>query len=484
MPEIKHTELNAYLKNLKKNTIAPVYLIYGEEFLYKKAFEELLNILVPPPKRNLNYEPIDGTDGNVFDCIEHLNTFSFMSGRKVVALCDSRIFYSKLDKGKLLEKAKAAYDNNELKKAGKSIVNLLSLLNLSLQDIEKENRSENLKLDPAKYSDAKWLDQVIRYCKENNLTVPAGIDHAKALQNTLEKGFPKKNHLIITTDTIDKRRGLFKCIKKEGMVINCAVPMGNRFADKKEQESVLSERMHAILSKSGKKMNPMAFKAIYDMTGFDVRTFSSNLEKLVTYIGEREKISVDDVTAILKKTKQDPIYELTGAISDKDTQGALFYVASLLSDGINPLQILAAMINQVRKILAYKGFTESRYGKSWRAGIDYRQFQSTVMPAILEYDKNFLDQINEWDNLISENNNPTAKTRKKKPDTDLVLAKNPGSPYPVFQIWKASEKFTREELLSALESLSDADLRMKTTGQDARRILEKVILGICKTVNG
>ena len=54
-----------------------------------------------------------------------------------------------------------------------------------------------------------------------------------------------------------------------------------------------------------------------------------------------------------------------------------------------------------------------------------------------------------------------AKSKKKKPvkkkskvTSDLFIAKNARTPYPVYQLFKKSEKFRKEELLLSEETLN------------------------------
>jgi len=94
MTEINYKELSNHLKDRKTGDFAAVYLIYGEELLYKNSLEMLLDALMPGTKRSLNYEPVDGTNDKIKDAIERINTYSLLAGTKVVAICDSKIFYS------------------------------------------------------------------------------------------------------------------------------------------------------------------------------------------------------------------------------------------------------------------------------------------------------------------------------------------------------------------------------------------------------
>ena len=97
MPIINYKELEKYIKDEKEDQFAPVLLIYGEELLCKEAFEKLLDAMVPGSGRSLNYDPVEGSSEDIHEVIARVNTFSLLSGKKVVSIIDSRIFYSKQD---------------------------------------------------------------------------------------------------------------------------------------------------------------------------------------------------------------------------------------------------------------------------------------------------------------------------------------------------------------------------------------------------
>ena len=486
MPIISYKDLKKYLAELGRNPFAPVYLIYGEEMLTQKAFDELLDALVPVSQRSINYEPLDGAQDNIHEAINRVNTYSLLPGTKVVALRDSRVFYAGQDKDRLLGNAKKAYDDDNLKKAAGHLRGLLGLLNLSYEDISKSSRPKILGQSSAPGGDDSWLDDIVVYCRENNLSVPVARDDSSTLQQAIEKGFPDNNHLIITTDMADKRRSLFKALSSRGVVIDCAVPKGNRRADRMVQESVLAERMREMLTAANKSMDPSTYAALYEMTGFDLRTFTSNLEKLISYVGDRTEISVKDVQSVLQRTKEDPIYELTGALADRKPDSALFYLDSILSAGIHPLQVFSALINQVRKLLLAKDFTQSPYGRDWQAACPYDYFQKRVIPAIVEFDRNLLEHLSERQAMLdtpspSRKAGPRSKSKKKKnkSTTDLLIVKNPKNAYPVYLLLKKSERFSKDELIKAFEIMSEADKRLKSGSQNHRLVLEQVILGIC-----
>ena len=484
MPIISYKDLSKYLRNRGSEPFLPVYLIYGEELLVQGAFDELLNALIPAARRSINYDPMDGTQANVHEVIDRVNTFSLLPGTKVIALRDSRIFYARQDRERLLANARQAFEDDNLKKAAGHLLSVMGLLNLAFDDIDKTNRSRSLGTDHAKGEDNRWLDEIIAYCRENNLSVPAARDDCRTLQVAIKKGFPGDNHLIISTDMVDKRRGLYKTLSSEGIIIDCSVPKGARRADQMAQEAVLAERKDAILGAGQKIMNQAAYHALYEKTGFDLRTFSSNLEKLVSYVGDRREITIEDVESVLPRTKIDPIYELTNALADRSPAQTLFFLDSILSSDIHPLQAFAAMINQIRILLLVMDFVESPYGREWQAACRYDFFQKHIIPNVIEYDRKLLDQLDRWQTMLHEKADPPnsetpVKKKKSKTAGDLLIAKNPKNAYPIFQLFKKSERYTKEELLDAVESLHKADKQLKSSGQDPKLVLEKVILGIC-----
>jgi DNA polymerase-3 subunit delta len=304
----------------------------------------------------------------------------------------------------------------------------------------------------------------------------------------VEKGFPQSNHLIITTDTVDKRRGLFKALSSKGMIVDCSVPKGARRADQIAQESVLVEKKNSILAAGGKTMDQATYLALYEMTGFDLRTFCNNLEKLIIWVGDRTEITIKDVASILQRTKKDPIYELTNALADRSADSALFFLDSILSSGIHPLQVLSALVNQIRKLLLAKGFVKSPLGKGWQSACPYAYFQKQIMPAIVEYDRKLMDQLDRWQYMLNaeiiapKTGSPKkSKKAKNKASTDLLIAKNPKNPYPIYLLLKKSDGFSQEKLISDAGVLAEADKKLKTSSQSPKLVLEKAILSICRT---
>ena len=480
MPETAYQNVASCISELQKtNTPLPVYLIHGEEYLYRSVFHKLLDALLPDSDRQFNYEEIEGAADNVYALAEALKTFSFLSRRKVIAYTDAKIFYSKADDDKYLEKVRSAYEKSEHRKAAGHMASYLGVQGLAFEDISEQKRNAKLldKFARHKIDDAMLAD-IFQYAADHNIDVPTDKDYARFLQDVMEKGFPKATILIITTDQIDKRKSLYKTIKKIGMVLDCSAPKGNRMADKKVQESMMKAVADQILAEAGKTIEPAAYRSIIENTGFDFSNFAGSLKKLVDFSGKDARITTEHTAAVLNRTKEDPIYELTGAVADRNTQQALFYLASLLNANIYPLQILAAMINQMRKLIVLKDFTQSRYGRNWNRRIPFDQFRNRTMADVTAYDQEMQAAAETMEDCLAASSKDG--NRKKKINSDLVIAKNPSNAYPVYQSLLKAENFTLAEMTQALDALSTADMRLKSTGIDPKIVLEEAIIRICR----
>lgn len=439
MPEILHSEIKSYLSGLKaasgSRPLPPVLLIFGDELLYKSALQTLLDAIIPPEKQAFGYEPVDGIPENVYPVIEKINTYSFFSGQKVVGFLDTRVFYAKKNSAEILEKARDAHNGKDFKTAARYFFSLLSVTGLSIEDVRDKSYA-GLNMDMDAVGDTAWLDSLVDYCVDHPATESAGEDPLKTLQQAVEKGFPKGNHLILTADMVDKRKGLYKAILEKGLAVDCSVPKGENWADRQAQGAVLSEQMKTILSPFGKTLDKAAFQKLVEITGFELRMFSVNLEKLVQYVGDRKTISIEDVESVLPRTRQDPIFELTNAVTDRNVDSALFYLKSLLVRGFFPLQIIAAILNQMRKILIAKDFLESPAGKFWRSGATFdqfkKQFSQTILPALQAHDAMLITRLGEWEDRLQATSEAEMPQPVKKRKNRRLQRKKLSSQPPIY----------------------------------------------------
>ena len=79
------------------------------------------------------------------------------------------------------------------------------------------------------------------------------------------------------------------------------------------------------------KIDPDGARELVDALGGDMMMISNELEKLMLYVGARNRITLGDVETMVLAAKQRSLYELTDAISAKDRVRALEVLDAILS---------------------------------------------------------------------------------------------------------------------------------------------------------
>ena len=108
-----------------------------------------------------------------------------------------------------------------------------------------------------------------------------------------------------------------------------------------------------------------AARELVDALGADMMLASSELEKLILFVGEKKHVTLGDVETMVLAAKQRGLYELTDAISAHDRTRALEILQAILSSGdgedaaIGHLYMLAKTFRQMLVILE-KNVRDSR----------------------------------------------------------------------------------------------------------------------------
>lgn len=107
----------------------------------------------------------------------------------------------------------------------------------------------------------------------------------------------------------------------------------------------------------GSEIDRDAARELVDALGADMMLVSSELEKLLLYADEKKRITLADVETMVLAAKQRSLYELTDAISAKDTARALDVLEAILGSGdgedagIGHLYMIARTFRQMLVVL-------------------------------------------------------------------------------------------------------------------------------------
>ncbi|THB76374.1 MAG: hypothetical protein D3926_17790 [Desulfobacteraceae bacterium] len=289
----------------------------------------------------------------------------------------------------------------------------------------------------------------------------------ESFSSLVKTGFPEDHFLLMSIPGIDKRKGLFKSIDQSGLVVDCTIPQGNRMADIKEKKHIFKSIVSKRLSRSKKRMGDKEFETVIERVGYDLDTVIDGMDKLILFSGDDPVIQAHHIDPVIKKTRTDPLYVLTNHVLDRHLSKSIESMDALLAEGFHPLQILAALTNQFRKIMYIKSIIcvhNDMQRPLWTAGYDFNRFKSHTLAAVLSYEK-----------LLQEKDN----FKEKSKSSDLFLASAAKNPYPVFQNFLKSDKFSLTELIHLFSLLSDMDYKLKSSNTDPELNLKQFLVQAC-----
>lgn len=221
--------------------------------------------------------------------------------------------------------------------------------------------------------------------------------------------------LVLTADKIDGRRKFYQQFKKHGKLVEF----------KKYYENQIPAFVRERAAQNDVKFTEEAMALFCRRVGSNLQEIAGELEKLVTFLGDRTLADVEDVAAIVSDMRIDSIFELTDAIGQRDPSRALTLLGRLLADGTAPLVVLAMMARHFRQMWKASYLLGQRAGKS-------------------------------------------------------EVAKGVGiNPYFLDGLLRQVRVFPEQRYRQTFEQLLEVDLALKSSGAHATALLESLVLNIC-----
>ncbi|MBM7623134.1 DNA polymerase III subunit delta [Sporohalobacter salinus] len=244
---------------------------------------------------------------------------------------------------------------------------------------------------------------------------------SEGLKNLLDDFAETSILLVKTTNQPDKRRKLYKTFKKTGRVLefeNLKYKVLDKWIEKKAEEL-------------GNKIDPKAVKLLEKMFNNNLQRLDSELEKISTYLGQQEVMTLEKVRQVISKDrllKENIIFDFVDAIGKQNSEKALHLLKQMIDNGQSEIGLLMMVVRQIRLILQSKEL--------------YRQGKSP---------KQIANRLNQH-------------------------------PYPIKKCIKQSKNFSVAELEDMLERLLDSNIKL-VTGEDKELELELLILELGQIVN-
>lgn len=192
-------------------------------------------------------------------------------------------------------------------------------------------------------------------------------DEQKRLAARLEQ-VPASGCLVMISPAPEKRDGrplrgsevigdLSKAIRKIGRVIRVG---GERTQDKADAARRFARERFA---EAGKFIDSSALALFLPRVGTDFAVIKSEVDKLVDYVGDSDKITRDDVSAVTSESPEEKIFKLVDAIGTKRPAEAMAHLDDLFESGDRPEEeapkTLSNIARQVRLVWQAKMLLEA-----------------------------------------------------------------------------------------------------------------------------
>src|SRR3954466_4144095 len=253
--------------------------------------------------------------------------------------------------------------------------------------------------------------------------------------------------LLITAESVDKRKSFYKTISKLGAVEE----LNGWSIDDRDWADHAEGSAHQQLRAANKNIDEEGLARLVNDAGVNNRYLSNEIEKLVLYVGARPNITVRDIETIVSRNRQSRAFALADAVGARNLPRLVRTLDTELHDmrsnsKKSEIGLLYGIISKVRAMLLAKEMGRQGWVKDTA---NYGEFQSQL----------------------------------KRIQTDQLPADKKFSPLSMhpFMLHGAlqhSRNYSMAELVAAMEALLQANIQLISTGLDEALILQQTLIKI------
>lgn len=165
------------------------------------------------------------------------------------------------------------------------------------------------------------------------------------------KDIPKSTILLIFINkdiTNNKRK---KIIEKNGEIINLSPP---RFQK-------LNKWIKDQIEMRGKTIGYRGVKLLEKMFSNNLQQLDSEIEKICTYIEDKERIEVSDIKRVITRDRrlmENEIFEFLDALSNRKKAKSVYFFQHMIENGEVPQIIFSMLSNRIRLMIQIKELKE------------------------------------------------------------------------------------------------------------------------------
>jgi len=292
-----------------------------------------------------------------------------------------------------------------------------------------------------------WLRDCNFLGDERAASAQAVTETLAELAEELKRFSWKGVRLLISAGKVDKRKTFFKTLDKIGLVETLS---GWSVDDKDWANRAEIEARSAIRARQ-KEITEEALAELVNRIGPNPRLLDSEIEKLCLFVGNRKQIEAGDVAAICTRNKTARAFALGDALGDRDLPRLLRRLDEELwelkfNSQKSEIGLLYGLISKVRAMLLLK----EMLCEDWiKPEMDYNRFKAQ------------LERV------------PAEKLPADRRFNPLSL-----NPYVLYKALPHAKKYTRNELVRAMDLLLRCNQRLVSSGLDEALVLQQALVQI------
>jgi DNA polymerase III subunit delta len=292
-----------------------------------------------------------------------------------------------------------------------------------------------------------WLRDCSFLGEERAASAQAVVDTLADLAAEL-KSFKWENvRLLVSAGKVDRRKAFFKTLEKIGTVENFEALS----ADDKDWAEQAEAVARGAVRRRGKEIAEEALAELVARVGPNTRQLENETEKLALFIGARPTIEFADVASVCSRNKTARAFALGDALGDRDLPRLLKRLDEELwemkfDSQKSPIGLLYGLISKVRAMLMLKEMLREGWLKP---ETDYNRFKAQLARV------------------------PAGRVPADKRFNPLAL-----NPYVLFRALPQAKKYSREELVRAMDLLLRCNRRLVSSGLDKAFMLQQIIVEI------
>jgi DNA polymerase-3 subunit delta len=121
-------------------------------------------------------------------------------------------------------------------------------------------------------------------------------------------------------------------------------------------ESQISAWITKRVKEQGKKIETNAIHILQDLVGNELHDLAKEIDKLVTYVGDVEKITPAHVESVAGSSRSHNVFQLIDSIGERDCKRSLLILRNLMSAGERPGGIIFWLTGHLERLILTKEF--------------------------------------------------------------------------------------------------------------------------------